>query len=291
VLAALAALRFAHLLGLLLAFGASAFLRLLTPPALRRALDGQIARLVGWASVVAGLSALGWLAVEAASMAGDWRSAFGPDTLGTVLFDTGFGDVWLVRLALLVALLVELVLRRREAWTVPTLLLAGLLVSLGWVGHAAVDQGTLGALHRANHAAHLLAAGAWVGGLIPFAMTLAAYRDPGLTEDAVTAMRRYSRAGHGFVAVVVATGVVNVAMISGVASVERLTLYRGLLIVKVALVLAMIGLAVTNRYVLTPRLKHAPEALEVLRRNALAEVALAAGAVALVSFFALLDPT
>ena len=240
---------------------------------------------------IAAISALGWLVAEAVSMAGDWRSAFDPDTLEAVLFDTSFGGVWLLRLASLAALIVALALRSREAWVVPTLLLAFLLASLAWVGHSAMQTGALGLVHRANHAVHLIAAGAWFGGLIPFWLALSAYRDPGLREDAVTAMRRYSSAGHGFVAIVVATGVVNVAMISGVSSLGRPTLYRALLIAKIALVLAMIGLALTNRYVLTPRLKRDPLAFEALRRNCLSEVALGGLVVALVSVFALLDPT
>lgn len=290
MLAALAALRFAHFLGLLLAFGASAFLWLFAPKALQRALDAPIARVVAWGSAVAALSAVGWLAAEAASMADDWASALDPDTLEAVLFDTSFGTVWLLRLALFAALSLALALRPRQAWAVPTLLLALLLASLAWVGHAAMQAGALGLVHRANHAVHLLAAGAWLGGLIPFTLALAATRDPGLAEDAITAMRRYSWTGHGFVAVVVATGVFNIAMISGLSSLEHVTPYRALLLAKIVLVLAMIGLATTNRYVLTPRLKRDPPAYDVLRRNCIAEVMLGGCVVALVSIFALLDP-
>ncbi len=290
MLAALAASRFAHFFGLLLSFGASAFLALLAPAALRRALDGRIARLVAWGCAAAALSAVGWLALEAASMAGDWASALDPRTLWAVMLDTDFGDVWLVRLALLVMLIMELALRRREAWTTTAVLLAMLLASLAGVGHAAEQEGVLGWLQRANHAVHLLAAGAWLGGLIPFAMTLSVYRDPALMEDAVTAMRRFSQAGHGFVAVVVATGVVNVALVSGIGSLGHWTPYRALLLAKIVLVAAMIGLALMNRYVLTPTLKREFGAFEAMRRNCVAEVALGAGVVGLVSVFALLEP-
>ena len=57
----------------------------------------------------------------------------------------------------------------------PALASGALLASLGLVGHAAMQTGAEGVLHRMNHAVHLLTAGAWLGGLIPFAMCLRAY--------------------------------------------------------------------------------------------------------------------
>ena len=55
------------------------------------------------------------------------------------------------------------------------------LASLGLVGHAAMQAGGFGALHRANDALHLLATGTWFGGLPMFALSLNAYRDPRLS--------------------------------------------------------------------------------------------------------------
>ena len=53
----------------------------------------------------------------------------------------------------------------------------------------------------------------------------------------------------------------------------------------------MIGLAIFNRYVLTPRMKSDANALAALRGTSMTEVALGTvTAVALVSLFALLDP-
>jgi putative copper resistance protein D len=52
----------------------------------------------------------------------------------------------------------------------------------------------------------------------------------------------------------------------------------------------MIALALFNRYVLSPRLASDCAARRVLRRSCVAEVALGAAVVALVSLFGLLDP-
>ena len=68
------------------------------------------------------------------------------------------------------------------------------------------------------------------------------------------------------------------------------TPYRELLAVKLALVAIMIVIALVNRYVVAPRLTPDGPALRVLMKTSLAEVALGAGVIALVSLFALLDP-
>ncbi len=96
------------------------------------------------------------------------------------------------------------------------MVLSGLvLASLALVGHAAMQTGDVGALHCANHAVHLLTTGAWLGGLIPFAMCRDAYAANDLRTDAVAAMTRFSFYGHFIVAAIVATGIVNIVLISG----------------------------------------------------------------------------
>ena len=67
-------------------------------------------------------------------------------------------------------------------------------------------------------------------------------------------MTRFSFSGHFVVAAVVATGIVNIALISGRAPMPPTTPYRALLDVKIVLVAVMIALALFNRYELTPRL-------------------------------------
>jgi putative copper resistance protein D len=286
---ALALCRFAHFLAAMALFGASLYVRVLAPPDLARALAPAVRRLAAFAIPLAALSALAWLALEAASMSDAWSGLLDPGALQAVLLDTAFGQVWQGRLLVALALVVALALGRHGPSTLILILSGLLLASLALVGHAAMQSGGVGALHRLNHALHLLAVGAWLGGLPIFALCLNAYRDPARRRDAVIAMRRFSTWGQFDVALVVVTGAVNVALTSGVPF-PATTPYRALLAAKLALVAAMIGIALVNRYVVAPRLKPGAPALRILMWTSLAEVALGAAVVALVSLFALLDP-
>jgi copper resistance protein D len=287
---ALALCRFAHFMAAMLAFGASAFLCLYARQGLRRALSPKIRRLALAASLVALVTAIIWLALEAASMAEDPSAAFDPGTIAAVLTDTEFGQAWIGHLALAFALVAASVFAPRDGWIAIAILSGLLLASLALVGHAAMQSGPEGILHRANHALHLLTTGAWLGGLIPFVLCLYAYDKVDLRREAVEAMMRFSFFGHFIVAAIVATGIVNVALISGRPPLPPTTPYRALLDLKIAVVAIMILLAVINRYVLVPRLGAKPVALSALRRNSVVEVALGTMVVALVSLFALLDP-
>ncbi len=153
-----------------------------------------------------------------------------------------------------------------------------------------MQTGAEGLLHRGNHAVHLLAAGAWIGGLVPFIMCLSAYERSDTRREAVTAMMRFSFTGQFIVAAIVLTGGVNIALTSGRPPIPPDTPYRALLDVKIVIVAMMIVAALFNRYVLAPQLKPGARALAVLRATSTAEVALGAVAIALVSVFALLDP-
>jgi putative copper resistance protein D len=288
--AALALCRFVHFLSAMLVFGSSVCLWLHAPPELRRTLSPGIERLAVAASLILLATACLWLCLEAASMADDWRAAADPGAIAAVLTDTAFGHAWILHLALAAALAAAAVLASRGHWTMIAVLSALLLASLGLVGHAAMQTGALGVVHRANHAVHLLAAGAWIGGLIPFIFCLDAYARNILRREAVTAMMRFSFSGHFVVAAIVATGVANIALTSGHAPLPPATPYRALLDVKIVLVAVMIGLAIVNRYALVPRLRTSAKALSALRAVTLVNVALGAIVVALVSLFALLDP-
>ena len=239
----------------LLAFGASAYLWLYAPDNLRRALSPAIRRLTIGASLVAFVSACVWLSLEAASMADDWNAATDADMVAAVLTDTSFGNAWILRLALSAAFVLVAAFAPRGSWATITFLSALVLGSLALVGHAAMQTGAEGVLHRANHALHLLATGAWLGGLIPFLLCLREYADPELRRESVAAMMRFSFFGHFVVAAIVATGIVNIALTSGHAPLPPTTPYRALLNAKIVVVAAMIGFAVFNRYRLAPRLQ------------------------------------
>ena len=287
---ALAVTRFVHFAAAMTLFGATVFVSALATPELARALAPAVRRIAAVAIPLAALSALAWLALEAASMAGSWGGIVDPDALQGVLFDTAFGTIWQGRIVLALALVAALAFGWRGPSRTLAVASALLLASLGLVGHAAMQTGAIGALHRANHALHLLAAGAWFGGLPIFALCLRAYRTPALRADAVTAMRNFSFSGQFDVALVVLTGLVNIALTSGFGSIAPTTPYRALLAGKLALVATMIAIALVNRYRLAPRLKPGAPAFGLLIRTSLAEVALGVAVIALVSVFGLLDP-
>jgi copper resistance protein D len=289
-LTALALCRFAHFLAAMLTFGMSAYLWLYAPERLRLALSPIVRRLALIASLVALITAVAWFMLESASMADDWSAAVDPGAIGAVLTDTAFGHAWAAHLVLAAAPVAVVAFGPRARWAATSLVSAALLASLGLVGHAAMQTGAEGVLHRANHAVHLVTAGAWIGGLVPFAMCLRAYERDDLRKDAVRAMAGFSFWGQFIVAAIVLTGAVNIALTSGHAPIPPTTPYRALLVAKLVIVAIMISLALFNRYVLAPRLKTNATALATLRATSVAEAALGCVVIALVSVFALLDP-
>jgi copper resistance protein D len=287
---ALALCRFAHFLTAMLAFGMSAYLWAYAPERLRLALSPVVHRLALIASSVALVTAIAWLALESASMADDWSAAVDPDQIGAVITDTAFGHAWALHLVLAAALVAVVAVGSRDRWAATSLASAALLASLGIVGHAAMQTGAEGVLHRANHAVHLMAAGAWIGGLVPFVMCVRAYERDDLRKDAVRAMAGFSFWGQFVVAAIVLTGVVNIALTSHHPPLPPTTPYRALLTAKLIIVAIMILLALFNRFVLAPRLNASANVLTTLRATSAVEVALGCVVIALVSVFALLDP-
>ncbi len=288
--AALALCRFAQYLSAMLAFGASVYIRLFAPKTLRAALASPLRALLIGASAVLVVSAPLWLALEAAGMADDFYAAFDADTLRTVLFETAFGTAWLTHFTFAVALLLAFALRDEILRGLRACLAALALASFSLTGHASMQAGALGVLHRANDAVHLICGGGWLGGLPPFLVCLALSSDPQRRSDAVTAMMRFSTTGHFAVALLILTGIANIAMTTGAPPFPPSTPYRALLLVKILLVAVMVGLAIFNRYVLVPRLGSDENAQKTLRAACFAEVALGAIVVGLVSLFGLLEP-
>ena len=103
--------------------------------------------------------------------------------VATVLFDTDFGHVWLVRLALIVLLAAAL---HRPYFGAPAppwrrvaalALAVAFVAALAFTGHAAAGEGVEGVVHEAADVLHLVAAAAWVGALVPLAIVLAAAKD------------------------------------------------------------------------------------------------------------------
>jgi copper resistance protein D len=241
-------------------------------------------------AIVALLSGVSLLLAVTANMAGSAAAALDPNTISTVLFDTSFGLVWcwrlLFALLLIGACLAPLARRRMPAILVLSLLL---LVSLGSVGHAVEGQGVARFVHQINQMVHLLAAGLWLGGLVPLTWLLGRARSPSgaawisVARDVVP---RFSHMGYVAVALLAATGAINTLLLVG--SVEALagTPYGRLLSLKILLFLVMVVLALINRFRLLPRLRREPQPsapLAALARSVLFEQALGFAVLAVVS--------
>ncbi len=245
-------------------------------------------RLLRVAAPVAAISGLAWLAGILVNMtsdpaAPDWSGLRDPETLRLFFFETNFGVVSIVRLALLTAAVGVVAVR----FTGRVLLIAlvpiggALLISQAWLGHAAEGgAGLKGAAMIAAYGVHVLAAGAWAGGLAPLLLTLLEQRRAGKdpAEENLKILHRFSAMGMAAVALIVCSGIVNAGFrVAG--SFGRLfdTGYGDVLCAKLALVAIMLALAYINRFVVTPRLRRAPDAaapMKALAQNVAAELVL-----------------
>ena len=120
-------------------------------------------------------------------------------------------------------------------------------------------------------------------------MTLSFLATSTVTEDAAAILRCFSRWGHLTVALVIATGVAaSVLILTSRNNLDPAADDLRLLVIKVAAVVLMLGLALVNRYRLVPRLGSHDRsvALRLLRRSTIAELALVIGVLGLVSLFA-----
>jgi putative copper resistance protein D len=241
-------------------------------------------------AIVALLSALTLQFAVTANMAGSAALALDPDTISAVLFDTSFGRVWCWHL-LFAVLLTGACLVPLSRWRVIAIIALSLLllISLGWVGHAAMDQGAAKLGHELNQMVHLLAAGLWLGGLVPLAWFLRRARHPscaGWISLARDVLPRFSHMGYAAVALLAVTGAINSLLLVG--SFEALigTPYGRLLGLKILLFSVMVVLALINRLRLLPRLCREPQPsapITALARSVLFEQALGFAVLAVVS--------
>lgn len=282
------ALRFIHFTALMLLFGSALYGAWLAPASIRRLLNRRFLRLQQHAALWSFLSAALMLAIQGGLMGAGWQDVISLHVWEMVL-RTQFGGVWLWQIVLgLVTLVAALVVLRN----LPRLLLILALaqfVLLSGVGHATLHTGLSGALQKTNHALHLICAAAWFGGLLPvlYCMRMATGR---WQQQAVYTMMRFSRFGHLAVAGVLLTGMANVLFIQGISA-PWLTGWGEWLLLKCALVVLMVAIALANRYVLVPRMQLESDRIR-LYFIWMTKIEWAIGAVvlAIVSLFATLEP-
>jgi putative copper export protein/mono/diheme cytochrome c family protein len=297
----LTVMRAVHFAATLALAGAVIFGAGVAGPALRRT-DGEALRarllcVAWWSFAVALLSGATWLMLLAAQMsARSPTEVFSGDILSTVLLHTTFGHDWLVRLvlaALLAAALGSISAKQAPwpRWTIAALPAAALAAALVHSGHAAATEGWLGTLHRAADGLHLIAASAWLGGLLPLALLLAAASRKEISPAAAReATARFSILGVLSVGTLLVTGVLNGWVLAGSVPALIGTDYGRLLLVKVALFGVMVAIAAVNRLYLTPRLAADHTAFRALARNSLIEAAIGLGILVIVGALGTMAP-
>jgi putative copper resistance protein D len=296
--------RFVHHAALLFAFGVCFFPVSAFPASERQAAlacRNKYKNSLFAAGFIALASGLSFLLFTAASMAGSISEALSPETMGDVLAETGFGLVWSIHLGLIAAftILAGRNIRLGRYAISLALLSAACLASLAGVGHTQAQEGIHSAVHMIADGIHLLAAGAWLGGLAPLLVIVMRrpYRDSRAEIDISHVLMRFSGMGYAAVALLIGTGLINSWYL--VPSISQLpgTLYGQLLIVKLGLFAAMLLLAGMNRFWLVPCLRvwdgsaQSQASLLRLRRHVIGEQLLGVLIVGLVSVLGTLSPS
>jgi putative copper resistance protein D len=262
---------------------------------LQQAFETWLRRWLAAAAVAAFVTSLLWLDLEAGMMGNGWDRMVDPGTISAVLFQTVFGRAWSWHLGLGAALVAVVASGRAGVLPYVVALAAAHLASLAWAGHAVMRPGLSGVPVMA---AHLMAGGLWIGSL-PALHHLAAMARVRGAAEARAALRRmlplYSRAGYGAVGLVLLTGVLNSLLLMGSIRALLVTSFGHVLLVKIALVLAMVAIAADNRFIIQPRILAIDDVravpISTLWKSVAWEQAVAALVLASVSLLGTLPPS
>lgn len=204
------------------------------------------------------ISGIAWFALVAVSMSGQPLQF---ETLKTVWMQTQFGAVCKTRLMLgIVAVIVSIFYRfksppalRKSLAGIQLFLSGGLLGSLAWAGHGQENS----PWHLFADVLHLLAAGLWPTGLLPFALLLNKLRltsEPKNWLSLVALVKRFSAISLGSVALLAATGIVNSLFLVGSLSNLFGQPYGRWLLAKIVLFCIAVAIGAINLLRLKPRL-------------------------------------
>jgi copper resistance protein D len=287
--------RFLHYAALVLLFGGWAYAGFGGAlPALLRRFD----RLIIGSAVLVLIGSGAVLAATVVGLGGSYGTLADTALWATIITETDFGQIWSVRLILaLLSVVVALAWSYGHGGTarLTGLALAGaLLVSVAWTGHAAIEEGRAGRLHRWADALHLVAAAVWLGALGPL-LWLLVTKDGG--AYAARRLSGFHAVGLAAVLTLIATGLINSFFLVGDPLAFLTTRYGQMLALKLALFAAMIWLAARNRLSHTPALMHAISegadpgtASARLRRSIGGELALGIIVLAIVAMLGAIEP-
>ena len=312
----LVAARAVHFAAMMMLEGAIVFRFVIADPILGAAGGEEqrvLRRLLAWTVwlglLVGIVSGAAWLILLAGRIRGLAPAAtLSQGVAWIVLTQTRFGETWQVRSVLAALLAASMFALNRgspnsQRWlgAVSIILAASLVGALAWAGHGAATPDAIGDVQLTADVSHLVAAGIWIGGLLPLtAMLVTARRQGGVRSIAIAAevTRRFSVLGVASVLTVLVTGMVNTYVLAGSLPALVGTPYGRLLLIKIGLFIAMVSIAAFNRQGLTPRLASVPAAqtsmalgaLAALVRNSLAELALGLAILVIVGALGILIP-
>lgn len=236
-------LRGAHVAALLSAFGILLYLRTMPVPA-----GVRLESLFRWSAALALVLGVGWLAAEAGSVAGAAGPAGAFASIPGMLTYFAFGRVLAARL-LLLAVLCLLPIGGRGG--LAGLVIAAVAVGLQpLLGHAGATPGLRGGAVFGCEIIHLLAAGAWAGGLLPLQLGVRRMD----SDEAARLLRRFSRLGMIAVTAIAITGLVQLGLLTRGFVGLLGSAYGTAMAAKLALFIVAMGFALLNRAALTPRL-------------------------------------
>ena len=240
-----------HVAAVLSVFGALLVRTLVAPPALadadletRQLVERRLARLAWIGTLLALISGAIWLAIETADMAE-------ASTLGQVLAgllpvaqQTRFGRLLLLRIGLLLVAVLCLGSGHSQTRSIITCIPSGASVATqAWMGHAAAIGGAAGFEVATTETLHLLAAAAWLGGLVPLLLTIRTLAP----AQAAIAARRFSPLGMASVLILAATAPVQGAALIGSIPAMIGTAYGRIDLFKLLVFALLIAIALVNR--------------------------------------------
>jgi putative copper resistance protein D len=209
----------------------------------------------------------------------------------TVITQTPPGGVWVVRAIACVLFAAVLCFCRGRLRSLAGAALGAFIAgSLAWLGHAGATVGPQRPWKIAADVLHLLGAGLWPAGLVPFGLLLRRQLAAGAVEAAHAAVMRFSTMSFICVAVISATGFVNASYLVGSFHALLATAYGRLLCLKLLFFLAAVCLGAWNRFIHKPQFEIDPAAPRAIVRKIWLEAFLGAFIVLVVAILGLLPP-
>jgi putative copper resistance protein D len=277
------------------AFGALLFLAFLAPaclagiaPEARVAVTRPCRYLARLSLVFALIAGVAWLVMESATIAGANTVAQAFAAVPAVVSETEFGHVVVAQMLLLAAALLAFGRTRHGERAPLAVLPAGLATALqAWHLHAAAMASGVSVL-LVSEIVHVLAAGAWLGALLPLALFIRTASP----EAGSLVSRRFTPFGAACVLMLAVTAFCQGLVLVGGLRALVATAYGWMALVKLVLFAVLIGFAWRNHFRLTPRLGGADpgSARRALERSVVREAGIGLLIVLVAAVLASLSP-